>query len=67
LRDALAEYRPSEPLALFIGAEGGLSDSELERLAAEGFERVRFGTFTLRTETAATAVLGALVALTDLG
>ncbi len=32
---------------------------------AAGFSPVRFGPFVLRTETAATALLGALVALAE--
>jgi 16S rRNA (uracil1498-N3)-methyltransferase len=47
-------------VAIFIGPEGGVSSSEEESLVAFGFRPVRFGDFVLRTETAATAVLGAV-------
>ena len=65
LFEVLADYRRGETLALFIGPEGGLSEDELARLEGQGFVRARFGPFTLRTETAATSVLGALVALAE--
>lgn len=48
------------PVAVCIGPEGGFDDEECGLLVARGFEPVRFGDFVLRTETAATAVLGAL-------
>lgn len=50
-----------QPIALCIGPEGGLEAAEEELLVSRGFQTVRFGDFTLRTETAATAALGALV------
>jgi 16S rRNA (uracil1498-N3)-methyltransferase len=58
---ALLSRSSARALGVFIGPEGGLDDTELARLEASGFSRVRFGDFTLRTETAATAVLGALL------
>lgn len=61
LAKALAE-RPPQSAALLIGPEGGLASNEERASSAAGFQPVRFGQFTLRTETAATAVLGALVA-----
>jgi 16S rRNA (uracil1498-N3)-methyltransferase len=48
-----------------IGPEGGFDDAELELATRCGFVPVRLGWTTLRTETAATAVLGALLALTE--
>lgn len=60
LSGVLRRSRP-QPVALFIGPEGGLAPTEEQALIARGFQPVRFGRFTLRTETAATAVLGALV------
>jgi 16S rRNA (uracil1498-N3)-methyltransferase len=48
------------PLALFIGPEGGLDERELTQLNDCGFRSLRFSDFVLRTETAATAVLGAI-------
>ena len=62
LGQALHAWDGSEPLTLLIGPEGGLSPAEIEWSRGEGFERVSFGPFVLRTETAATAVLGAVVA-----
>ena len=53
--------RVAVPVAVCIGPEGGFEPNEEGLLRASGFEVVRFGDFTLRTETAATAVLGALV------
>jgi 16S rRNA (uracil1498-N3)-methyltransferase len=50
-------------LAVLIGPEGGWSEAELALAERHGFLRVRLGTLVLRTETAATAVLGALIAL----
>lgn len=60
LSSVLRESSP-QPVSLFIGPEGGLAPSEEQALVARGFDPVRFGSFTLRTETAATAVLGAFV------
>jgi 16S rRNA (uracil1498-N3)-methyltransferase len=67
LREVLGSTPLREPMAVLIGPEGGLSDGEMASLAEAGFESARFGAFTLRTETAATALLGALVALAELG
>jgi 16S rRNA (uracil1498-N3)-methyltransferase len=61
-----AEARPWSGAVVLIGPEGGLTDDELAQADAAGFQRVSFGAFVLRTETAATAVLGALIALGDL-
>lgn len=58
----LRDWSPERPLALLIGPEGGLSPDELARAQGAGFRAARFGDFVLRTETAATAVLGAVVA-----
>jgi len=48
---------------LMIGPEGGLTDAEIERAGAAGYEAVRLGPRILRTETAAVAALTALQAL----
>jgi len=53
---------PPCPLACFIGPEGGLEESETALLVEAGYQAVRFTDFVLRTETAATAVLGAVAA-----
>jgi 16S rRNA (uracil1498-N3)-methyltransferase len=49
------------PLALFIGPEGGTSELELSNLRRNSFREVCFGEFVLRTEVAATSVLGSIV------
>jgi 16S rRNA (uracil1498-N3)-methyltransferase len=57
---ALLARQALQPVAVFIGPEGGLVPDEERKLEAKGFTAVRLGGFTLRTETAATAVLGVL-------
>lgn len=49
-------------LVLLIGPEGGLTAAEYDAAESAGFVRVRLGKFTLRTELAAAAALGALSA-----
>lgn len=51
--------------AFLVGPEGGLSDAELGAAEAVGFRRARLGRFTLRTETVAAAILGALAAFAE--
>jgi 16S rRNA (uracil1498-N3)-methyltransferase len=51
--------RPEEPLALAVGPEGGLETAEIEAARALGYAVVSLGPFILRTETVASAVLGA--------
>jgi 16S rRNA (uracil1498-N3)-methyltransferase len=62
LSQAAADWRGPEPLALLIGPEGGLAPEELALAERAGFSRARLGPLVLRTETAAVAALGALVA-----
>jgi 16S rRNA (uracil1498-N3)-methyltransferase len=62
LGEALRAWSPEAPAALLIGPEGGLTPEEIGAASAVGFNRVRFGTLTLRTEIAAVAALAALVA-----
>jgi 16S rRNA (uracil1498-N3)-methyltransferase len=62
LGDALQGWRRRDELTALIGPEGGLSADELERVRGSGFDLVSLGPFTLRTETAATALMGALLA-----
>ncbi len=60
--EALRGWQPQAPLVVLVGPEGGLTDAEL-RLAEEAeFRLTRLGPFILRTETAATAILGAVAA-----
>jgi len=49
-------------ISLAIGPEGGWSRRDIDVLAALGFSTVRFGPRTLRTETAAPALLAAVQA-----
>lgn len=65
-RDALAdvELPAAGDLLLVVGPEGGVTDAEIEQLAAAGARPVRLGAEVLRASTAATVALGALGALT---
>ncbi|MBK9000072.1 MAG: 16S rRNA (uracil(1498)-N(3))-methyltransferase [Myxococcales bacterium] len=65
LRAVLSDWRPSASLRVLVGPEGGLAQHELAAAREAGFRPARFGRLTLRTETAAVAVLGALVALAE--
>ncbi len=55
----------NRPVAVLIGPEGGLTGDEVERAVQAGFVGARLGAFVLRTETAATAALGAIAAGTN--
>lgn len=50
----------ASPTAFAVGAEGGLTDSELEIALKNGWIAASIGPVVLRTETMAAAVLGAL-------
>ena len=52
-------------IAIAIGPEGGLSAGEIETATATGFLPVSLGSFILRTETVAAAVLGAVRVLSS--
>lgn len=60
LRDPQTERRG---IALLVGPEGGLSETELALAARLGFEPLRLGPRVLRTETAGPTALAALQAL----
>jgi len=60
MADVLAE---AEAVTLAIGPEGGFTEDEHAAAAAAGFVAGRVGAFTMRTETAASAALGARWAL----
>ena len=45
---------------LLIGAEGGLSQSEIDTAISQGFQSVVLGARILRTETAALTAISAL-------
>jgi len=53
---------------LLIGPEGGFSDEEVQTAVRQGFQAVKLGPRTLRTETAAVSALAILQAMWgDLG
>lgn len=60
ISEVLREHRRA-PVHLMIGPEGGLTVREEAMLSEAGFVGARFGEFILRTETCATAALGALL------
>ena len=53
--------RPTGPLSVLIGPEGGWSPAELAAAHAAGCHRVKMGPRTLRTETVGTAIAAALL------
>lgn len=53
---------PDAGMLLAVGPEGGFSDEELTLFEAAAFQPLRLGAFVLRTETAAMAALGAVIA-----
>lgn len=55
--------RPTAPVVLLAGPEGGFSPRERDDMARAGFTAVRLGPRVLRTETAALAALSAMQAL----
>lgn len=63
LTERASALEPDENLALLVGPEGGLSDSERALAEHAGFEPCSLGPRVLRTETAALAALSVLQAL----
>jgi 16S rRNA (uracil1498-N3)-methyltransferase len=60
----LAELpRPTGPVTMLIGPEGGFEEGELAAVASAGFQAVSLGPRVLRTETAGIAALAAMMAL----
>lgn len=60
----LAEFdQPTGEIQLLIGAEGGLSPSEVDMATANGFASVVLGPRVLRTETAALTAMSVMQAL----
>jgi len=55
--------RPTGPVSLLIGPEGGWSDAELQAARRAGCKPVAMGPRVLRTETAGLAVVAAMLAL----
>ena len=67
--DTLATLsKPEKDVALLIGPEGGLSDNEIKMAIEHGFNGIRLGPRTLRTETAGLTTLSVIQQLWgDLG
>ena len=62
LGQLVSAWQSATPLLILIGPEGGLTRGEVVAAERRGFVSATLGPFTLRTETAATAVLGAVAA-----
>jgi 16S rRNA (uracil1498-N3)-methyltransferase len=63
LASALTGTDPPREIALLVGPEGGLEETEVERALEVGFRAARLGPRVLRTETAGLAALSALQCL----
>lgn len=60
----LAELpKPTGNIELLIGAEGGLSQSEIDTALSQGFKSIVLGARILRTETAALTAISAMQAI----
>lgn len=57
----LRAYEKPRSVIYLIGPEGGFEDGEMRDVVAAGFEVVRLGKSTLRTETAAAAALASIL------
>lgn len=55
--------KPLDQVQLLIGAEGGLSPSEIDTATAHGFQSIILGPRILRTETAALAAIASMLTL----
>jgi 16S rRNA (uracil1498-N3)-methyltransferase len=62
LQEAVALRRDGQELCLLVGPEGGLTEEEQAEALVAGFIAARLGSTTLRTETAAIALLAAVAA-----
>jgi len=60
---SLVDLPPTKSVELLIGAEGGLDPQEIVAARQVGFQMVRMGPRTLRTETAGLAALAVMQAL----
>ena len=60
---SLVDLPAAKRVELLIGAEGGLDPQEIVAAHQVGFQPVRMGPRTLRTETAGLAALAAMQAL----
>ncbi len=61
LKTLVAELGADEPITFAFGPEGGWTDAELASFSAAGFVSASLGERILRTETAAMAVMSAIV------
>ncbi|MEN9724655.1 MAG: Ribosomal small subunit methyltransferase [Pseudomonadota bacterium] len=55
--------QPVDTICLLVGAEGGLTDNEIELAASQGFQPIKLGKRILRTETAPLAAIATMQAL----
>ena len=63
LAGSLTPAAQTQEVAVLVGPEGGLEETEVERALEVGFRAVRLGPRVLRTETAGLAALAALQCL----
>ncbi len=63
--EALKDHRTCRQVAVFVGPEGGLTDSEIELALRHGLAPVTLGPRILRAETA--AIVGCALVLYELG
>jgi 16S rRNA (uracil1498-N3)-methyltransferase len=54
---------PSDTICLLVGAEGGLTEDEIELASTQGFKPIKLGQRILRTETAPLAAIATMQAL----
>lgn len=66
-RKLLSGIRSGQDVAVFIGPEGGFSESEIALALANGIEPITLGRRILRTETAGMTVLSWLMYLLEIG
>ncbi len=59
-RELLGNIRPGQRVAIFIGPEGGLDDSEVTLALEKGTQPITLGRRILRTETAGLSILSML-------
>ena len=57
IHESIVNKDNSNSVTLLIGAEGGLSETEIESAIQAGYLDIRLGPRILRTETAAVAML----------
>lgn len=60
-KEIISGIRLGEPVAVFIGPEGGFAEEEIEMAMQAGIEPVTLGRRILRTETAGMAVLSVIM------